>query len=153
MGNEVNDWRLFYHAIFEAQLRALVESVRRVRVRDSDGYKGHPKTKLLASVYRAIGETVPGDPGVPEFRQGSTLGRGRSHWRRVKKGLPSRYRLFFRYSSTQRVIVYVWFNDEDTLRKAGSKTDVYSVFRRMLIKGKVPDSIDALLKQSLEPVK
>jgi toxin YhaV len=44
--------------------------------------------------------------------------------------------------------VYVWFNDEDTLRKAGSKTDVYETFGRMLAKGTVPQTIEALLVQS-----
>ena len=72
-----------------------------------------------------------------------------THWRRVKKGLPNRYRLFFRFASSPvKLIVYVWFNDEDTLRKAGAKTDVYETFGRMLAKGSVPHSIDELLVQA-----
>ena len=47
-----------------------------------------------------------------------------------------------------KVIVYVWFNDEDTLRKAGSKTDVYAAFRRMLERGEVPESVVALMQES-----
>ncbi|HET7159325.1 MAG TPA: type II toxin-antitoxin system YhaV family toxin, partial [Burkholderiales bacterium] len=74
-----------------------------------------------------------------------------TNWRRVKKGLPERYRLFFRFASRPvKLIVYVWFNDEDTLRKAGSRTDVYEVFKRMLMRGKVPESIPALLATSQE---
>jgi toxin YhaV len=70
----------------------------------------------------------------------------------VKKGMPDRYRLFFRFASNPvQLIVYVWFNDEDTLRKAGSKTDVYEVFKRMLMRGKVPTSINALLDESRKP--
>ena len=46
--------------------------------------------------------------------------------------------------------VYVWFNDEDTLRKARSKTDVYETFRRMLARGEVPDSIEHLLRESFK---
>jgi toxin YhaV len=62
---------------------------------------------------------------------------------------PERCRLFFRFASKPvKLIVYVWFNDEDTLRKTGSKTDVYETFRRMLARGKVPDSIDHLLRES-----
>jgi hypothetical protein len=72
-----------------------------------------------------------------------------AHWRRVKRGLPSRYRLFHRFSSKPvRVVVYVWLNDEATLRKAGAKTDVYTVFQRMLARGEVPSGIDALTKRS-----
>lgn len=37
-----------------------------------------------------------------------------------------------------------------TLRKAGSRTDVYETFRRMLAHGEVPDSIDHLLRESAE---
>jgi len=66
--------------------------------------------------------------------------------------MPGRYRLFFRFASRPaKTIVFVWFNDEDTLRKAGSKTDVYEAFRRMLARGEVPDGIEALLKESREP--
>ena len=111
--------------------------------------KAHPRTRLLASVYKAITERVPASPDHADFRLGKTLGRDYGNWRRVKKGLPERYRLFFRFASKPvKLIVYVWFNDEDTLRKAGSKTDVYETFRRMLARGEVPDSIDHLLRES-----
>jgi toxin YhaV len=67
----------------------------------------------------------------------------------VKKGMPDRYRLFFRFASKPiKLIVYVWFNDEDTLRKAGSKTDVYEVFKSMLSRGQVPASINDLVAES-----
>jgi toxin YhaV len=49
-----------------------------------------------------------------------------------------------------KVIVYVWFNDEYTLRKVGSKTDVYAAFKRMLARGVVPSDIDALLAEGQE---
>ncbi len=63
-------------------------------------------------------EAVPSDPGRDEFRQGNTLGTAYRHWRRATIG--SRFRLFFRYDSRSKVIVYAWVNDEDTLRSAGS---------------------------------
>lgn len=57
--------------------------------------------------------------------------------------------LFFRFSSSLvKVIVYVWFNDENTLREPGSKTDVYAAFKRMLARGTVPDGLDALLREA-----
>jgi toxin YhaV len=83
------------------------------------------------------------------LRLGKTLGKEYSNWRRVKKGMPDRDRLFFRFASSPvQLIVYVWFNDEDTLRKAGSKTDVYEAFKRMLMRGEVPSSINVLLAES-----
>ena len=146
-----NGWRLYYHRIFEAALDELELAVSKLAATDPAGYKTHPKTKLLASVYRTIAQLVPADPDAPDFRLGKTLGAGHGHWRRVKKGLPDRYRLFFRFASSPvKVIVYVWFNDEHSLRKAGSKTDVVEAFKRMLARGVVPDGIDALLREALE---
>lgn len=147
-----NGWRLYYHRIFKVTLDELEATVVELAASDPSGYKAHPKTKLLASLYRAVTDLVPANPNAPDFRLGKTLGSENTHWRRVKKGMPDRYRLFFRFASSPvKVIVYVWFNDEDTLRKAGSKTDVYETFRRMLARGVVPKDIDELLDESAQP--
>lgn len=144
-----NGWRLYYYRTFETALDELEAVVTKLAADDPAGYKTHPKAKLLASVYRAITQLVPADPDAPQFRLGKTLGPANTHWRRVKKGMPDRYRLFFRFASSPvKVIVYVWFNDEDTLRKAGSKSDVYETFRRMLARGEVPGDIEDLLRQA-----
>jgi toxin YhaV len=144
-----NGWRLYYYRSFKAALDELEVVVTRLAADDPAGYKTHPKTKLLASVHRAITQLVPANPDAPDFRLGKTLGADNTNWRRVKKGMPDRYRLFFRFASSPvKVIVYVWFNDEDTLRKAGSKTDVYEAFKRMLARGVVPARIDELLSDS-----
>ena len=146
-----NGWRLYYHRVFKAALDELEATVGKLAADDPRGYKSHPKARLLASVYRAVMQLVPANPDAPDFRLGNTLGSGNTHWRRVKKGMPDRYRLFFRFSSRPvKLIVYVWFNDEDTLRKAGAKTDVYETFRRMLGRGVVPGDIGELLKEAAE---
>ena len=146
---EINGWQLYYYRTFAAALDELETEVAARAAGDPRGYKAHPQTRLLASVHKAITERVPAGPDHPEFRLGKTLGRDYGNWRRVKKGLPGRYRLFFRFASKPvKLIVYVWFNDEDTPRKAGSRTDVYETFRRMLARGEVPDSIDHLLRES-----
>ena len=142
----INGWQIFYFRAFAAALDELEAQVAALAQSDPRGYKAHPKTRLLASVYKTITERVPANPEHPEFRLGKSLGGDYGNWRRVKKGMPERYRLFFRFASKPvKLIVYVWFNDEDTLRKAGSKTDVYESFRRMLERGEVPDGIDQLL--------
>lgn len=141
-----NGWTLFYYKVFKAALDELEAVVTKLAKVDPAGYTAHPKTRLLASVYRAVTQLVPANPDAPEFRLGKTLGPEHTNWRRVKKGMPDRYRLFFRFASRPvKVVVYVWFNDEDTLRKAGSKTDVYETFKRMLAQGIVPSDIDELL--------
>jgi toxin YhaV len=144
-----NGWQLFYFKVFKEALDELEQAVTKLAQQDPSGYKSHPKTRLLASIYKAITQMVPANPDHPDFRFGKTLGAQYTNWRRVKKGMPDRYRLFFRFASRPiKLIVYIWFNDEDTLRKAGSKTDVYEVFKRMLSRGQVPTSINDLVAES-----
>ena len=107
---------------------------------------------FIKLLYKAIMKTIPADPDHADYRLGKTLGAEYANWRRVKKGMPDRYRLFFRFASKPvQLLVYVWFNDEDSLRKAGAKTDVYAAFTRMLMRGEVPTSIQALLAESRVP--
>ncbi len=145
---EVNGWRLFQYPLLEDQLVKLTEAVEQLSTTQADTYRGHPKTKLLATIHRFITEIIPQDPNAPEFRQGDTLGPDNRHWFRAK--FHQRYRLFFRFSTKDKVIVYVWVNDEFSLRKAGSKTDAYAVFKSMLKLGDPPRTLDALLKGAKE---
>ncbi|MBI2311038.1 MAG: type II toxin-antitoxin system YhaV family toxin [Betaproteobacteria bacterium] len=147
----VNGWRLYFFRPFAEALSELEREVAALARRDKAGYRSHPKTKLLASVYKAVTQSVPANPDHPDFRLGKMLGAEYAHWRRVKKGMPDRYRLFFRFASRPvKLIVFVWFNDENTLRKAGSRTDVYEAFKRMLARGVVPATIENLLKESAQ---
>ena len=91
-------------------------------------------------------DVVPSDPARDEYRQGNTMGSAYRHWRRAKLG--RRYRLFFRYDSKAKVIVYAWVNDEQTLRSSGSKSDPYAVFEKMLGRGNPPDEWSALVQAS-----
>ena len=101
-----NGWRLYYYRLFKAALDELESVVSKLAADDPDGYKAHPTTKLLASVYRAITQLVPANPDAPDFRLGKTLGSDNANWRRVKKGMPDRYRLFSRFASNPvKVIV------------------------------------------------
>lgn len=145
---QANGWRLFQHPLFEAQLERLMQTVAQLAATEPVSYKEHPSTKLLATIHRYITEIIPRDPNAPEFRQGNTLGPDNRHWFRAK--FHERFRLFFRFSSKEKVIVYAWVNDESTLRKAGSKTDVYAVFKSLLDAGDPPQSLDALLKRAKE---
>jgi len=144
----VNGWRLYAHPLFAAQLERLVDQVETLARRDSAGYKDQPVTKLLASIRCLVKEIIPKDPSAPEFRQGSTLGADNRHWFRAK--FHERFRLFYRFSSKEKVIVYAWVNDERTLRKAGAKTDPYRIFKAMLESGDPPQSMEDLLRQSRE---
>ena len=141
----VQGWDLFAHPLLLDQLDKLVAAVERERAKKPKSYQSGANANLLAARQRLIFEVIPEDPARAEYRQGTTLGADRKHWFRAKFG-GGRFRLFFRYDSKSRIIVYAWVNDETTLRTYGAKTDAYAVFRGMLDKGAPPDSWDALLK-------
>lgn len=140
------DWANYLHPLFEQQLEKLVARVEALRAKGAAGYKDEPATKLLATINRYIREIIPTNPNALEFRQGNTLDMDNRHWFRAK--FHERYRLFYRFSSKEKIIVYAWINDESTLRKAGSKTDPYAVFRIMLAGGNPPNSMAELLAVS-----
>jgi toxin YhaV len=144
----VNGWRLYVHPLFEQQFRQLVEQVEALAAKDPTGYKELPAAKLLATINRYIRETIPRKPGAAEFRQGNTLGSDNRHWFRAK--FHERYRLFYRFSSREKVIIYAWVNDERTLRKSGSRTDPYRVFRAMLQAGDPTNTMEQLLVRGKE---
>jgi toxin YhaV len=145
----VNGWTLYAHPLFSEQLDRLTAAVEKAKRKDPKTYQSTANAKLLAQLHRLAFETIPVDPARPEFRQGGTLGPSRKHWFRAKFG-GGRFRLFFRYSSSAKIIVYAWVNDSDTLRTYGSKSDAYAVFKGMLDKGNPPEHWDALLKTSAE---
>ena len=141
----VNGWTLLFHPLLLDQLERLVavaESERKKARRG--GTAPTANVKVLEALRRSLFERIPADPTREEFRQGDTLGRTRRHWFRDKFGA-GRFRLFFRYRTDMRVIVYAWVNDTETLRTYGSRTDAYAVFRDMLDDGNPPDSWEALL--------
>lgn len=144
----VNGWRLHLYPLFDRKLQRLEEQVEALAFKDPLHDTEHALTKLLAAIRRLMLEIIPRDPNAAEFRQGNTLGPANRHWFRAK--FHQRYRLFYRFSSQLRVIVFVWVNDERTLRKAGSKTDPYAVFRAMIEAGNPPNSMEELVKRSRE---
>lgn len=141
----VNGWTIYAHPLLLDQLGKLNAAVEKVRVKDPDGWSRTANAKVLAAVRSLMFETIPSDPARPEYRQGGTLGASRKHWFRAKFG-NGRFRLFFRYDSRSRVLIFAWVNDETTLRTYGSKSDAYAVFKDMLDKGNPPDDWAALLK-------
>lgn len=140
----VNGWTLYVWPDFSERWQGLRDEVARLRAQDPSGYRGTPAAKMLAALRDAVLRDIPADPGAERFRQGKTLGTGHAHWRRHT--LFQRFRLFFRYSTQHRVIIYAWLNDEATLRKRGARTDPYAVFRAMLERGRPPDDWEALMR-------
>ena len=143
---ERNGWRLFRHAEFRRSLDALAGDVERLARQQPENWQSQPKAKLLRRIVDLIELEIPRDPNAPEYAQGNTLGPSHRHWRRAK--FLGRFRLFFRFDSASLIIVYAWVNDENTLSKAGARTDPYTVFRRKLDQGNPPDDWATLLAEA-----
>lgn len=143
---EVNGWRIYMHPAFLDPLEALVNQVEQLRQADSAGYAKKNAAKLQAAILHLIMEAIPADPGGKQFRQGNTLGGAYAHWRRAK--FFQQYRLFFRYSEKERVIVLGWVNDDNTKRAYGSKHDAYRVFKKRLAAKNPPSDWDELLQSA-----
>lgn len=142
----VNNWTVFAHPLFVAQLQALTAQVEALKAKDPQSYTRKNATKRLAAIRQLAFEVIPQDPARPEYRQGNTLGDAHRHWFRAK--FFQQYRLFFRFHAASRIIVLAWVNDEDTRRAYESADDAYRVFRKMLDSGHPPGDWDELLAQA-----
>lgn len=140
----VNGWQLFAHPLFLDQLEKLTAAVERLRAKDPAGFHTSANAKLLGLIRHLVFDVIPQDPTRPEYRQGDTLGAGRKHWFRAKFG-NGRFRLFFRFDSKAKIIIFAWVNDAETLRTYGARNDAYAVFRKMLDNGNPPDQWTELL--------
>lgn len=141
-----NGWAIYAHPLFLDQLMTLTDEVEVRKRRDPETWRRKNASKRLAAILKLVTTDIPADPGAPQFRQGDTLGSHRKHWFRAK--FFQQYRLFFRFDSSRKIIVFVWVNDEDTFRAYGGRSDVYSVFKGMLDSGHPPDDFDAVLNEA-----
>jgi toxin YhaV len=144
----VNGWTLLADPMFLDQVEKLLDAVDRETAHDRGVRSAN--TKLISILTKLVYEVVPSDPERAEYRQGQTLGQHRKHWFRAKFG-NGRFRLFFRFRTDVRIIVYSWVNDSETLRTYGSRTDAYAVFGRMLDAGNPPDDWNELVSRATSP--
>lgn len=135
-----------FHECLVEQLQKLYVAVEKTRKQNPQDYKSNANVKLFAALSKLIFEDVPDDPNRKEYRQGNTMSSAFRHWRRAKIG--QRFRLFFRFDSKSRIIIFAWVNDKNTLRASGGKKDPYHVFQRMLERGHPPDDWGTLLSVS-----
>jgi toxin YhaV len=140
----VNGWRLLFWSAFRDRWITIRDAARQARNADPIAYAHAPEVKFFRTVRDLVFNEIPADPDHPQFRQGKTLGQTHTHWRRAK--FHRRFRLFFRFHTASRTIIYAWLNDENTLRKAGSQTDPYTVFHQMLERGAPPSDWEALMR-------
>jgi toxin YhaV len=146
----VNGWTIFFHPLFLGQMERLVSAASIEAAKREPGEPHGPNTKLVWAIRQIVVREVPEDPSRPRYRHGGTLDEELKHWFRAKFG-NGRFRLFFRYHSASRVIVFAWVNDSETLRTYGSRTDAYVVFRGMLAGRQPSGRVGSAGPRILEP--
>lgn len=124
-----------------------MQAVEVEKKRHPERVVGSANAKLLAAIDQLAFDEIPSNPSASKYRQGGTLGPEMKHWFRAKFGR-GRFRLFFRFRTRERIIVYTWVNDEESLRAYDRRGDAYALFGRMLDRGNPPDDWQALLAAS-----
>jgi toxin YhaV len=142
----INGWTIFAHPLFLDEIEYLIYQVEELKSKDPINYINKSANKRLAAIAKLAFDVIPKDPNSAEYRQGSTLGDEHKHWFRAK--FFQQYRLFFRFDSASKIIVFAWINDEKNKRAYGSKSDAYRTFEKMLNSGNPPNSWAVLLKQA-----
>jgi toxin YhaV len=143
---KIHEWSIYFDPLFLGQYSKLIEAVERARAADAENFESKRVAKLFAATRKLIFEEIPKNPSDPRFRQGNTLGEDHKHWFRAKYF--QQYRIFFRFSDKDKIIIYAWMNDESTKRAYDSRTDAYRVFKKMLERGRPPDDWPTLLKEA-----
>ena len=128
-----NNYLLKAHEMFFQRTVALNNEVKALSKKLSlEELQQHETVKLARRVYEATLQIIPHDPDHPAYRLKDDLKK----YRRYKQGL-ARYRLFFAFSSTPPIILYLYLNDKASLRKEGDTHDPYEQFRHFVRQGKV----------------
>lgn len=139
-------WSLLFHECLSEQMQKLQAAAERAKERDPAGCQSNANVKLFNALSKLMLEAVPSEPNRDEYHLGNTMGPAFRHWRRTKIG--RRFRLFFRFDSKTRIIIFAWVNDDHTLRSSGSRNDPYVVFQKMLERGRPPNDWAALVAAS-----
>ncbi len=122
---------LRYHDFYHQRITNLKEQVKQLKAKLSpEDFHQHEIVKFAARVRQADQVTIPQDPNRRDYQLKGSLRK----FRRYKQGL-KRYRLFFCFSNTPPLILYLYLNDEKHLRKQGSKNDPYERFKGFVNKG------------------
>lgn len=132
-------WKPFYHRIFAKIMQDRLESLERLRQARPNSFHKSVEAKMFADIVTVL-DRVTEDPTLDEYVLGNTLGRKHRDWRRAKRLLPPRYRLFFKFFQAQHEVYFAWLNSLKTLRQEGAKTDAYFVFQKLLTRGDVASS-------------
>jgi toxin YhaV len=141
-----NDWLLLAHPQFEDQYSTWLTEVQRLSKKDPQGYRSKMQTKRFAALHKLVFQVIPADPASAKYLLGNSLGEQNRNWRRAKFG--QQFRLFFRFDSKAKIIIYAWVNNQDALRAYGSKTDAHLVFAQKLSNSEAANKLGRTARRS-----
>lgn len=101
-----NGWSLFAHPLFLDQMQDLRDRVERLREKYPKTYQKKNATKRLTALSKLVFDIIPQDPTCHKYRQDNILDSGRKYW--LQAGFFKHHKLFFRYHSESRIILYAW---------------------------------------------
>lgn len=120
------------HDFFAQRVSELKTHVKKLKAAlPKEEFIQHETVKFAARIRKATFEIIPENPNRSDYLLHGELKK----YRRYKQGL-QRYRIMFCFANNPPIIIYLYLNDTDHLRKAGDKKDPYEEFKRMLRKGK-----------------
>jgi toxin YhaV len=124
----MNNFYLKCHEFFSQRILELKKDVRKLHdTLSKEEFIHHETVKLSARIRKATLEIIPEDPNRPDYLLSGDLRK----YRRYKQGL-QRYRIIFCFSNRPSIIMYLYVNDREHLRKQGSRTDPYEEFKKMV---------------------
>lgn len=141
-------WTAYLTPHLDSRLRQLEKNIARLRQEKAD-LQNHPDIRLYVGAVRGMAQ-VRENPTEPKYLLGKALGVAHKDWRRIKHLLPSRYRMFFKFFSSEKNIFFAWMNDTGTLRKSCATTDCYAYFQMLLDSGEIPSEQKQLLKEAIQ---
>ncbi len=139
-----NKYQLYYHQLYAERVNIMLDFAEKLQAKvPREEYVNHPVIKLLARVSKATLEIIPQDPHKKDYLLKGSL----SKFRRYKVCL-QRYRLLFCFADKPPVIIHLYINDDEHLRKDGDKNDPYREFASLVKKGIFSHNpIDARMQQ------
>lgn len=126
----MSSYYLKCHDFFDGKVHYLKDQVKELKNKLSrEEYVQHEIVKFAARIRNATLNIIPQDPN----NRGYLLSGELKKFRRYKQGL-QRYRIIFCFSTTPKIIIYLYLNDTFHLRKQGDKSDPYAEFTKLLKK-------------------
>ena len=126
------DYLSKYHQLYYRRIQQLKVRVKELKEQiPPEEFRQHETVKLALRIQEAEKEIVD-DPNRSDY----LLHRELRKFRRYKRG-PGRYRILFCFSNHPPIIVFLYLNTEESLRKEGGRRDPYEEFKSLLHRGHV----------------